>query len=347
MLVSSSSERRKTEEKPHSRCIIETVAVLWHVAVEAERDLGQDAEGALAAHHDLIEVRTGGLPRIVGGDDLAPGRRVLLGHDEVLGAAVVGGVLAGASRDDPAADRGVLEGLGEVAAGVGAFRAEFLDRVVQVAFVVRAGETGLDRDGLVHFVEVEDLVVFSPHIEGDAAFDGFDAPGDGGTAAVDIEGDIVFGAVVDRLDNLFGLARVEDDVRQRVELAFSHAKEIVAGLAVHDAHAVIVALRPVVAVDALEEVHVLLRHFRGVLRAQFDLVEAEVHRVILEVLVRDLQAVFHHIVEGLLREFEEVGVAPAENGPVGVRGRRFGDPFRLEAAVRFVWHGRYSFMLVP
>ena len=322
------------------------MAVLRHVAEELHRNFCQDTKCAFAAHHDFIEVRTGRFSRIVGGDDLTARRRILLRHDHVFRAAVIGRVLAGTSGDDPAADGGVLERLWEVAAGVCAFRSEFGNGVVEVGFIVGTGKTGLDGDGLVYFVEVEDLVVFLSHVERNAALCGLDAARNGRTAAVDIERNLVLCTVFDRFDDLLGFARIEDDVRQGVEFLLAQAQKVVAGLPVHDRDALVVALGPVVTVDALEEVHMLLCHFRRILFAKFHFVEAEVHRVVFEVCIGDTKAVADHLIEGLFRKLEEVRVAPAEDGAERICGCGFGDPLGLEARIRFVRHSILSFVIV-
>lgn len=79
---------------------------------------GQNAEGAFAAHHHLVEIRAGGSAGEFLRFEHTNGGDVLLGDDHVLDLAVVGGVLPGAARDHPAAHRGMLEGLGKMTGGV-------------------------------------------------------------------------------------------------------------------------------------------------------------------------------------------------------------------------------------
>ena len=142
----------------------EALSVLGHIAEYSEGDLGQHAEGALRAHHYLVEVRACRLAGVVARDDLANGSCVFLRENYIGNATVICAVLTRASRDDPAADAAVFKRLREVAAGVGSLRAEIFDRLVESFLKAGAAHTGLNGDGLVDLVEADDLVVALTHI---------------------------------------------------------------------------------------------------------------------------------------------------------------------------------------
>ena len=99
-----------------------------------------DAERALGAEEQLGEVGSDGRRRgAAGAHDLAVGEDDLEADDEVLDLAVAGGVLAGAAAGDPAADRGEVEALREVADGQAV-------AALQLGLEVRAERPGEDLD---------------------------------------------------------------------------------------------------------------------------------------------------------------------------------------------------------
>ena len=238
---------------PRLEDVGEALAVLRHPAEDAQRDLRQHAERALGAHHDLVQVRAGGLAGVVAGLDRADGRSVLLAEDDVGDRAVIRAVLARAARDRPAADARILERLREVAAGVLPLGVEELRRALERLFQIRAGHTGLHGDGLVDLVEADDLVEVAAHIQRDAALDRLDAAGDAAAAAVDVQRDVVLGGVGHDLLNLPGRLGVEHDVRHAVNALVAQTQDIVGREAVGHAQAVIVRGGDIALADDLLE----------------------------------------------------------------------------------------------
>ena len=169
----------------------EALAVFGHPAEHLECDLGQHTEGALRAHHYLIEVGAASLTAVVAGLNGADGGRVLLRQHDIGDAAVVGAVLTCAAGDSPAADGGVLKRLRKMAAGVLTLCAEKLGCVLQGLFKIRAGHARLNGDGLVYFIKGNDLVKSPAHVQRNAALYGLNAAGDGAAAAIDIQGNVV------------------------------------------------------------------------------------------------------------------------------------------------------------
>ena len=316
----------------------ESLAVLGHPAEYLEGDLGEDAEGALGAHHDLVEVGAAGLAGVVAGLNGADGGGVLLAEDDVRDAAVVGAVLTGAAGDGPAADRGVFKALREVAAGVLTLCAEELRSVLEGLFEVGTGHTRLNGDGLVDLVEGKDLVKALSHIQRDAALDGLDAAGDGAAAAVNVQGDVMLGGIRNDLLDLLGRVGIEHDIGNGVDDLMAQAEDIIGREAVSNGKTVVVGDREaLLADDFLESVEMLLSELNGVV-GQVYLIEADVVRVLFEVIVGELEDFLHHLVQRLLGELEEFGIAPAENRTVAALRSGSVHPFGLEALVIFMAH---------
>ena len=315
-----------------------SLPVFGHPAEDLERDLGQDAEGALRAHHDLVEIRAAGLAGIVAGLYGADGRCVLLAEHDVGNAAVICAVLTRSARDRPAADGGILKALREVAAGVLPLCAEKLGRRLQRFLKVRAGHTRLDGDGLVDLIEGYDLVESLAHIQRYAALGRLDAARDGATATVDIQRDIVLGGVGDDLLDLLGRVGKQDDIGHSVDDLMAQAQDIVGRKAVGDCQAVVIGDGEALLADyCLECIKMLLCKAHGVV-GQVDGVKADIVGIFLEVLVGELEGLLHHLIQRFLGDLEEFGIAPAEDGAVAVFRCGGRDPLGLKALVRLMTH---------
>lgn len=227
--------------------IAEAEAVLRHVFKHAQGDMRQDAEGALAAHHDLIDGGAGRVARALVTFDDAHGGDIFLADDDILNLAVVAGVLARAARDRPAADGGVFKGLRKVAAGVAPLGMQLFRRVVEDLLELRAAHTGLHGDGLVVLAEADDLVEIFAHIERDTAAHGLHTARDGRTAAVDVHRDFVLRAVFDKPYDIRAVAGVDHGVRHILDNVLSKAHQVDHRFAIGDAQAGIVVYRNVCA----------------------------------------------------------------------------------------------------
>ena len=335
---------RRAGVRPVFEHVGEALAVLRHPAEDLQRDLGEHAEGALAAHHDLVEIRTGGLAGIVAGLDHAAGRGVFLREDNVGDRAVIGAVLPRAARDDPAAHGAVFKALREVAAGILTLGSEQLRRILERRLQIRAGHARLHGDGLVDLVEGEDLLEVAAHVETHAALGRLHAARDGGAAAVNIERDLMRGDIGDDLLDLLGRLGIDDEIRQALKVAVAHAQKVDHRLAIGNGKAVVVRLGDVLrSDDGGDGVHVRRVELRRVLGAEVDRVETEVVVILREILVLQIAAFLAVFIQALLRELEEVRVAPAKNGAVAVFGGAVGKPLRLKALVRFLAHDVNSF----
>ena len=225
-----------------------------------------------------------------------------------------------------------------MAAGVLPLGAEELRRALERLFQIRAGHAGLHGDGLVDLVEADDLVEVAAHIQRDAALDRLDAAGDAAAAAVDVQRDVVLGGVGHDLLDLPGRLGVKHNVGYAVNALVAQAQDIVGREAVGHAQAVIVRGGDIaLADDLLECLDVLGRELHRVI-GQLHGVKAGVVGICLEIVVRHLELLFHERVQRLLRVFEEVRVAPAEDGAVAIFGGGGEQPVRLESFVRFVAH---------
>ncbi len=212
--------------------------VLGAPAEDAQGDGGEHAEGALAAHQDLVEIGTGGGARVGGGLDHAAGGDHLLGDDDVLDLAVVGGILPGAAGDHPAAHAGMLEGLREMTAGVAVVPAQLFGGVVEGVLERGTPDAGLHGDGLVGLVEGDHPVEVGAEIQADAVLHRLHAAGDGGAAAVDVERDAVLIAVLDDGDDLLAGARGEHGIGEVLDDLVAQAQGVDHGGAVGGADAV-------------------------------------------------------------------------------------------------------------
>ena len=308
-----------------------------------EGHFGKDAESALRAHHDLVEIGAGGLPGIMGSDDAADGGGVLLRKDDIGDGAIVGAVLARAAGNHPAAHAAVLEGLGEMAAGVLPLSAKAIGGILQGFLQRGAGKPRLHRDGLVHLIEAEDLIEALSHIQRDAALDGLHAAGDRAAAAVNIQRDMVLCRIADNLFHLLGGIGVDHHIRQAVDLLVPQTQKIVAGAAIgHRKSFVIPRGNKFFPDDLFQRLQVLRGDARGVIRER-DLIKADIIGVVPEVLIGHMEGFLHHLVEGFLGVLEKRGIAPAEDGTIAARRGGSQQPLGLEAFVRFIAHGHSPF----
>jgi len=148
--------------------------------VDAEPSLGDDAEGALAAHEELVEVGTGGRAGTVaaGADDRAVGQDDLQADDHVLDLAVAVGVLAGPAAGQPSAHGGEVHRLGPVAERHVVVVAQPGLHVGTEGAGAQVGHQGggVDMADPGQAAEVED----DPAVEGDGGAADTAAPGRGG-----------------------------------------------------------------------------------------------------------------------------------------------------------------------
>ena len=143
-------------------------------------------------------------------------------------------------------------------------------------------------------------------------------------------------------DDLFDLRAglgEHDQIRQGIEAAVAQAQQVVHRLPVGDGKAVVIALRDVLfADDGGDGGDVRRVDFGRVLRPELDRLHADIVVILPEVVVGEIASGFHILIQALLGIFEEIRVAPAEDGAVAVLGRAVQHPVRLEAAVRFCAH---------
>ena len=266
------------------------------------------------------------------------GRRIFLREHDVRDRAVIGAVLPGTARDRPAADAAVFKGLREVPAGISALCAEELRCALQRFFELRTGHARLHGDGLVGFVKADDLVEALAHVKRHPAFNGLHSARDRAAAAVDIQRDLIFNSICHKLLDLLGRVRIDDHIREVLDLLVPQTQKVIARAAVSDRKAGIILGRyELVADDLFERLNVLRIDLRGVV-GQIDLVKADVVGVILEIVVGHFEGFFHQFVKRFLRVLEEFGVAPAEDRTVAALRRGGQHPFRLKALIRFVAH---------
>ena len=130
------------------------VPVAHHEGVRPDRlrdrrgpndDIGQDAQPALGAQHDLPQVRAGGRGRMGRQVERSARRLEVTAGEESLDAPVAGRLLPGRASDHPAADRRALERLRVVSQGPAARREGGLQ--------VRPDRAGTERREAARLVE--------------------------------------------------------------------------------------------------------------------------------------------------------------------------------------------------
>ena len=287
--------RRVETVLPILENIGELLAVLGHILENSEGDMSKNAEGSLAAHHDLVYGRTGSVSRELVALDDADGSDILLADDDVFDFAVIARVLTCAAGDSPAADGGILEALREVAAGIGALCAEGRDGVVEGLFKLRTAHAGFDGYCLVVFAEGDNLVEVLSHVERDAALDCFNAAGDGGAAAVDIHRYLLLAAVFDKHDNILAVLGIDNSVGYILNDVLAKSHEVDHRLAVCDREPVIVVGADVCLADnRFESGNLVVAQAAGDIVINF----FETHLLLdLEIVVGHVEGLLHQLIE--------------------------------------------------
>ena len=300
-----------------------------------KRHLRQNAVRPFAAHHDLVDVGTGGFSRRGIGAYPAYRGDVLLAQHEIRGAAVVGGVLTAAARHYPAAHTAVLEGLREVPAGEAVFRAEVFGRVVEDVLKLRSADAGLDGDGLVDLVEGDDFVEILPEVEDHVRrAHALRAARDAGPSGIDVKVYLVLLGESDQLLHVLRGGRIDDDVGKILDDALPQAHDVHHGLAVaHLRAGPLVGGDVVLSHDGAELVYLLYGKAGGHMDVHHFV--ADVHHL-LKVVVGEVELLFHQLVKPLFRALVCRGIAPFHDGAVTLFDGRIGDPFRFELFVGFV-----------
>ena len=325
--------RRRLGVSPALEQIAELYAVLRHIPEKSERYVGQHAESTLRTHHYLIDVGSARLCGVIVRLYHADGRCVFLSEDYVLDFSVISGILPRAPGYRPAAYRRIFERLREMSAGVRAFRAELLYGVIQVLLELRSRHARFHGYGLIDLVERDDFVEIQAHIQRNAALDALDAPRNRGTAAVNVQRDLVLGNVCDYFFDLFLVFGIHDDVGNVFYDLFPEAHKIVHRLAVsHRQARIVVGTHVLIARYRFQIGNDLLRKLDGHVETDF-----VVSRFLglAEIVVRHFEYLFHHLVKRFLGHFGFRMMPPFENFAVRTLGRPFFYPRRAEAFVRF------------
>ena len=193
---------------------------------DAHGDSGDDTEGALGAHHHLAQVGTGGVGRRVAQHELALGSRDPEADHERVEPAVARGGLARGTRHREAADRGVLEGLREVAQGQAVLGKQRLGlRATQTRLEGGGHRVGVDREQPVEADQVE-----GDHA-GEVAAPSDQAADDRGAAAEGDQRDAVGHAPLDQCGHLVVRARAYDGVGGVRAVAGTKPEQVGGGLA--------------------------------------------------------------------------------------------------------------------
>ena len=204
---------------------------------DAHRHLDEDAERALGALHQVVDLRArrrrGHTDRLEG----ASRSHVLLTEDELVDVAVIRRRLSGAERDDPAADRRVLERLREVAAGVAPLGPEPLRRVVERRLERGPEHPRLHARGLVGVVDREHLIHVRAQHERDPALHRAQAEVDRRAAAEHRHRDPLGVAIGHDLLHILLVAGMHDEVGDLAHDALPQLEDLLGGLAGRVLHA--------------------------------------------------------------------------------------------------------------
>ena len=299
-----------------------------------ERNFRKDAEATFAAHHDLVDIGTGCLSRCAVRLDYADWRDVLLFKHDVRRTAVIGGVLPGTSRDNPAAYAGILERLREVSASVTLCRAEIFGRMIEDVFELRPADAGLNGDGLIDFVESDDFVEVFADVNHDVGADHrFRAARDGRSARMNINLDAVVVRILDKAFDLRFVGGINDDVGHVFDDTFSQSHDVDHGFAVCKAHSFKVVCGCVVGADDNRDCLDLLlceRAFNVHVNKLFARVDHD-----FEIVVAQREYAFDEFVKTFFGGFILVGIAPFHDGTEGSGIGCFGDPFGFVVFVGF------------
>ena len=299
-----------------------------------ERNFRKDAEATFAAHHDLVDIGTGCLSRCAVRLDYADWRDVLLFKHDVCRTAVIGGVLPGTSRDNPAAYAGILERLREVSASVTLCRAEIFGRMIEDVFELRTTDTGLNGDGLVDFVESDDFVEVFADVNHDVGADHrFRAARNRRAACVHVHLDsVVVGVLYEAFDLRF-VGGINDDVGHVFDDTFSQSHDVDHGFAVCKAHSFKVVCGCVVGADDNRDCLDLFlceRAFNVHVNKLFARVNHD-----FEIVVAQREYAFDEFVKTFFGGFILVGIAPFHDETEGSGIGCFGDPFGFVVFVGF------------
>ena len=211
--------------------------VLFREIEHFERNFGENTEAAFASHHNLVYVGAGSLSRRAVGLYRADGRCVLLFENDVRRAAVIGRILTRTASDDPTAYARILERLRKMSASVTLCSTEVFGGVVEDVFELRTADTGLHCDGLIDFVERNDLVeVFADVNHNVGAYHCFRAARDGRAACVDVHFDAVVVGVFDEVFDLSFVGGIDDDVGHVFDDTLSQSHNVNHRFAVCEAH---------------------------------------------------------------------------------------------------------------
>ena len=299
-----------------------------------ERNFREDAEATFAAHHDLVDIGTGCLSRCAVRLDYADGRDVLLFKHDVRRTAVIGGVLPGTSRDNPAAYAGILERLREVSASVTLCRAEVFGSVVEDVFELRTADARLNGDGLVDFVESDDFVEVFADVNHDVGADHrFRAARDGRSARMNINLDAVVVGVLYEAFYLCFVCWVYDDIGHVFYNTLSQSHDVDHGFSVSKTHSFKVVCGCVFGTDNdgdCLDLFFCKRAFHMYVDKLFAGVDHS-----FEVVVAQREYALDEFVKAFFGGFILVGIAPFHDGTEGSGIGCFGDPFGFVVFVGF------------
>lgn len=299
-----------------------------------ERNFREDAEATFAAHHDLVDVRSRCFSWCAVRLDYADGRDVLLFKHDIRRTAVIGGVLPGTSRDNPAAYAGILERLREVSASVTLCRAEVFGSVVEDVFELRTADARLNGDGLVDFVESDDFVEVFADVNHDVGADHrFCAARDGRSARMNINLDaVVVGVLYEAFDLCF-VCWVYDDIGHVFYNTLSQSHDVDHGFSVSKTHSFKIVRGCVFGTDNDGDCLDLFFCKRA-----FDMYVDKLFAGVdhsFEVVVAQREYALDEFVKAFFGGFILVGIAPFHDGTEGSGIGCFGDPFGFVVFVGF------------
>lgn len=299
-----------------------------------ERNFRKDAEATFAAHHDLVDIGTGCLSRCAVRLDYADWRDVLLFKHDVRRTAVIGGVLPGTSRDNPAAYAGILERLREVSASVTLCRAEIFGRMIEDVFELRTADARLNGDGLVDFVESDDFVEVFADVNHDVGADHrFRAACNRRAACVHVHLDSVVVRILDKAFDLRFVGGINDDVGHVFDDTFSQSHDVDHGFSVSKTHSFKIVRSCVFGTDNdgdCLDLFFCKRAFHMYVDKLFAGVDHS-----FEVVVAQREYALDEFVKAFFGGFILVGIAPFHDGTEGSGIGCFGDPFRFVVFVGF------------
>ena len=204
---------------------------------------------------------------------------------------------------------------------------------VQRLLKLRARHAALHGNRLILLIEGDDFLEPLSHIKGHPSLHRLHASGNAAPAAIDVEGDLVGGAIGHELFHLLRRARIYDHIRQAVHPPSAKPQGVVPCLAVSYGQPGIVLRRHIFFPDNIPQ-RLQMDFCESAGCAQFYAVHPDIPVVLSEVVICHVELFLHHLVKRFLRILYKIRISPPEDRAVAVFRCGLLHPFWFKS---FVW----------